>query len=138
MLRIRRDSLAPLGFHGLEIHDYGDAGSSLASFARITVPPGGCHPRARSRVSDKYYICLLGSVTFMVEKEEVVLEEGDLLVIHRGEWFSYRVEHNGDRPTNLLLIHIQAFNTLANQDELIMLVINRKIPRQADGGALHT
>jgi mannose-6-phosphate isomerase-like protein (cupin superfamily) len=104
---VRRASVEPIDFGGLQILDYTvgrDAGSSLAV---IEVPPGGRHQEAYSQRSDKYYYIVAGQVSFSLNGEEHDLIEGDLCVVDKGQRFSY-VNRTPD-AARLLLVHTPTF-----------------------------
>ena len=108
MKHIAKGKPVPFDFHGLKITDFGPPQSDSASLAVIDVPPGAKHPKARSTKSDKFYFCLEGPVSFVVEKQEVSLQTSDLLVISKGEWFSY--SNPADKQAKLLLVHVPPFD----------------------------
>lgn len=108
---VRRNSLEPINFDGLSIFDYTanmELGSSLAS---IAVPPGGRHPRAWSRRSDKYYFVTEGRVQFTVDYKTEELAEGDFCFVRQGLVFSY--ENVTNRPASLILVHTPMFDLSA-------------------------
>ena len=95
-------------FEGLRIQDYTEERDCSASVAEIGVPAGARHRPARSSHCDKYYIALEGSVEFNVQGQPLTLEDGSVLVVHKGEWFSY--ENRADYAARLLLMHVPQFN----------------------------
>lgn len=108
---IRKSSLEPIDFDGLSIFDYtanADLGSSLAT---IDVPPGGRHPRAWSRRSDKYYFVTNGRVRFTIDDETSELTKGDFCFVRQGVVFSY--ENVSSEPAGLILVHTPAFELSA-------------------------
>ena len=80
----------PFDFGGLKIRELTPRDLSEASIAEIEVAPGCSHQRARSNKSGKIYFCLQGAVSFRVEGQDVALENQDLLLIPKNEWFDYR------------------------------------------------
>ncbi len=66
---IRRSALKRSDFRGLGILDYTAHANLRSSLATIDVPPGGRHPKACSRKSDKYYFVTHGRVRFKVADE---------------------------------------------------------------------
>ena len=108
MKTLRRAGVEAFDFEGLKIRDLTSAlPAASASIAHIEVKPGAEHLTARSTKSDKYYVCVRGAVRFVVEGEPASLSIGDLLIVERGEWFSYC---NPDPdPAELLLIHVPPF-----------------------------
>ena len=104
---VRRESLSPIDFHGLEIRDYtGEAGLG-SSFATIEVPPGGSHAEAWSTRSDKYYFVGRGTIRFVLGGDELDLREGDFCFVPRGERFSYR--NDGPEAAMVVLVHTPSF-----------------------------
>lgn len=112
-MHIHQNEVAPFDFHGLAIIDYTRQFVDSASLAHIAVPPHVRHPTARSRRSDKLYYCLAGPVSFVVQDKEIGLAPSDLLVIARGEWFSY--VNATDREARLLLVHVPSFDLAAEE-----------------------
>jgi mannose-6-phosphate isomerase-like protein (cupin superfamily) len=98
----------PFDFAGLQIRELTPQELLSASVAEIEVVPGVKHERARSRRSDKLYICIEGEVSFRVENESVSLTPRDLLLIRKGEWFDYR--NACGQIARLLLIHVPPFD----------------------------
>jgi mannose-6-phosphate isomerase-like protein (cupin superfamily) len=108
---VRKDSLEPIDFDGLSIFDYtanAELGSSLAT---IDVPPGGGHPKAWCRRSDKYYFVTDGRVQFTVDDGISDLTKGDFCFVRRGIVFSY--ENVSNEPAGLILVHTPAFELSA-------------------------
>lgn len=108
----RLQNVPPTDFMGLLIRDPAPKSLQSASVAHVEVPPGVAHPRARSTRSDKLYICIDGSLEFVIDGERVEIEPVDLLVIEKGEWFEYR--NTGARAAAALLVHIPPFD-LSNE-----------------------
>jgi mannose-6-phosphate isomerase-like protein (cupin superfamily) len=109
MKLVRRADVGPFDFDGLEIRDLtATLAESSASVAHIEVSPGIEHQKARSTLSDKYYICLHGEIQFLVDGEPADLAAGDLLIVERGDWFSYG--NPGPEPAHLLLVHVPPFD----------------------------
>ncbi|MEK7764630.1 MAG: cupin domain-containing protein, partial [bacterium] len=63
--------------------------------------------------SDKYYVGLEGAVTFQVEGRAQTLQASELLLISKGEWFSYT--NATDREARLLLVHVPPFDLGAEE-----------------------
>ena len=102
-----RQSVAPFDFEGLRIRVLTPSNLSSGSIAEIEVPPGSRHRPARSTLSDKYYIGLDGTVSFMVGDKRVSLSSRQVLVIERNEWFTY---YNDQKiEAHMLLIHVPPF-----------------------------
>ena len=76
--------------------------------AIVDVKPGAEQRKARSSLSDKYYVCIRETVRFEVEGELSVLSVGDLLIVERGEWFEY--SNTGPDAAELLLVHVPRFD----------------------------
>ena len=108
MTHIRYPEAEPFDFRGLTIRELTPKGLDTASFAEIEVPPGASHQTARSIRSDKVYYCTQGTVLFRVAGREIKLEAGDLLLIPKGDWFSYR--NDTDQTARLFLVHIPPFD----------------------------
>ena len=106
-MRIQKNNIRPLDFHGLIVLDYTADLSTSFSFAVIVVPPGCSHPRSRSKRSHKYYYAKSGTTSFTVDGEEFVLDSGDFLVIEKNKWFSYR--NKSGSSVELILIHDPKF-----------------------------
>ena len=112
MLNItRHDDVEAFDFHGLQIREI--QRSDRSSLAEIDVAPGTIHPKARSTASDKIYTCLEGSISFVVDGQNVVLSERETLVIDVDTWFEY--SNLGSKMARLLLTHTPAFNLEAEE-----------------------
>jgi mannose-6-phosphate isomerase-like protein (cupin superfamily) len=113
VLHIAHGDVPPFDFHGLRIVDYTRQLVPSASVAHIAVEPGVQHPTTRSTRSDKFYYCLAGPISFVVQDEAIVLGTGDVLVIAKNEWFSYT--NATERDVRLLLIHVPCFDLAAEE-----------------------
>ncbi len=100
-------------FGGLKIRELSPRALYEASIAEIEVAPGCSHKRARSSKSDKIYFCFQGAVSFRVEDRDVALDNQDLLLIPKNEWFDYR--NDNAETARLLLFHIPAFEIEAEE-----------------------
>ena len=100
-------TVAAIQFEGLRIFDYTAGGNTSSSLARIVVPPGGSHRKAKSERSDKYYYVLKGQVLFKVEGEVYPLEGADFCLVQQGKSFSY--ENQTGEEAILLLVHTPSF-----------------------------
>jgi len=107
-MKIERDSLATIGFEGLEIRDYTASVEVSSSVAEITVPAGARHRRAWSKRSDKYYYVLEGSLSFTVGVKTLDLTVGDCCIVQKGNRFSYG-NPTGQRA-KVLLVHTPRFD----------------------------
>ncbi len=107
-MEIKRNSLNPIEFDGLEIRDYTADLDSSSSVAEIIVPAGVRHKRMWSRRSDKYYYIIDGDLSFIVDGRPVELSAGDVCVIWRGEVFSY--ENKSGSTVKILLVHTPGFD----------------------------
>ena len=105
---IRKSSVKPFDFEGVEIRDYTAKKDTSSSLAEITVPPSGRHPEAWSRRSDKYYYVVTGTIHFTIDGEDHQLEPGDCCIVLQGHHFSY--ENPGDEIAKLLLVHTPSFD----------------------------
>jgi mannose-6-phosphate isomerase-like protein (cupin superfamily) len=105
---VRYPEAEPFDFRGLTIRELTPKGLDTASFAQIEVPPGASHQTARSIRSDKVYYCTHGTVLFRVAGRAIKLDTGDLLLIPKGDWFSYR--NDSSQTSRLFLVHIPPFD----------------------------
>jgi mannose-6-phosphate isomerase-like protein (cupin superfamily) len=108
MKHIAHNTLLPFDFKGLKIREMTPDELKSASVAEIEVPIGITHPLARSSKSDKLYICTEGQVSFQINNQDISLNPKDLLLIQKGEWFTYR--NNNANTARLILVHIPPFN----------------------------
>ena len=107
-MMIRRASVMPFDFEGLEIRDYTNDLDHSSSGAEITVPAGVQHRRAWSKRSDKYYFGLQGRLSFTIGDQALELAAGDLCIIHKGDRFSY--ENRSHQLARILLVHTPSFD----------------------------
>ena len=105
---IPRSSLTPIDFDGLRILDYTAAQRLGASLAVIEVPPGGRHPEAWSKRSDKYYLVIRGALRFVLERRSMSLAVGDFCFVKQGERFSY--SNDEAESAALVLFHCPSFD----------------------------
>ncbi len=110
---ISSKDVKPFDFGGLKIRELTPKDLSEASIAEIEVAPGCSHKRARSNRSAKIYFCLQGAVSFRVEGQDVALDNQDLLLIPKNEWFDYR--NDNAETARLLLLHIPPFEIEAEE-----------------------
>jgi mannose-6-phosphate isomerase-like protein (cupin superfamily) len=104
---VRRSTLQPIDFGGLQIFDY-TAGAQLgSSLAVIDVPPGATHAESWSRRSDKYYLVVAGQLDFTLEGERLALGPGDFCLVAQGRRFAYA--NRGATPARLVLVHTPSF-----------------------------
>ena len=108
---VTRDSIHPITSYSLDVYDYTAGAKTSSSLAILRIPPGGQHPEAWSRRSDKYYYVLAGRLRFVVNDTVAELGEGDCCIVHMGEHFSYR--NNASEPAMLLLLHTPSFDLQA-------------------------
>jgi mannose-6-phosphate isomerase-like protein (cupin superfamily) len=101
-------SLIPIDFDGLRILDYTAAQGLGASLAMIEVPPGGRHPEAWSKRSDKYYLVIRGEIRFALDRRSASLAVGDFCFVKQGQRFSYSNE--GVESAALVLFHCPSFD----------------------------
>ncbi len=104
---IKRASVEPIDFGGLQILDYTAGRDMRSSLAVVEVPPGGIHQEAYSQRSDKYYYVVAGRVAFSLDGDEYDLMAGDLCVVDQGRHFSY-INRTQD-AARLLLVHTPTF-----------------------------
>ena len=104
---VRRDSVEPIEFSGLQIRDYTAKNDAEASFAVIEVPPTTKHPEAYSKRSDKYYYVQSGRILFTLDGNILNLSAGDLCLVYRGHHFSY--ENGTQDPATMILFHSPSF-----------------------------
>ena len=79
-------------FGHLAIRDMTPALFTTATFSEVEVPIGAENPPYAALANDKVYAGVSGEIEFNIDEERVRLRRGDVLVIHRGENYSY---HNG-------------------------------------------
>ena len=104
----KQDSLKPINFEGLLIHDFTAGHSTSASFAMIEVPPGVKHREAWSKRSDKYYYVVSGELWFVVDEVESFLSPGSFCLVLQGQQFAY--QNRSSDPVYLILVHVPAFD----------------------------
>jgi mannose-6-phosphate isomerase-like protein (cupin superfamily) len=97
-----------LSFEGLRIFDYTAGQSVRASVALIEVEPGATHKTAWSRRSDKYYLVLVGQITFVLDDVAHSLATGDFCLVKQGHRFSY--SNRSSEPATLALVHAPSFD----------------------------
>jgi mannose-6-phosphate isomerase-like protein (cupin superfamily) len=107
-MMIRRESVTPFDFEGLDIRDYTGDRACSSSVAEITVPAGARHRRSWSKRSDKFYVGLQGKLWFTIRDQVLELAAGDLCIIHQGDSFSY--ENRSDEVAKVLLVHTPSFD----------------------------
>lgn len=105
---VRRKSLTPIEFQGLQILDFTANAAASSSLAVIEVPPGVAHAEAWSRRSDKYYLVTRGEIRFTLEGRDFTLGEGDFCLVERGKRFRYR--NDAKIPASLVLVHTPSFD----------------------------
>lgn len=105
---IRRASLTPFDFGGLQIFDYTAGLESSSSLAVIEVPPGATHTEAWSKRSDKYYLVTSGTIRFVLEGVECDLAAGDVCLVRQGQRFRYA--NRNETQATLVLVHTPSFN----------------------------
>lgn len=105
---VRKASLQPIDFDGLQITDYTGQYGLTSSLAAIEVPPGTSHPKAWSKRSDKYYLVADGEVQFDVDGRIEILTKGDFCYVKQGTPFAYR-NISSDSAT-LVLAHTPPFD----------------------------
>ncbi len=109
MSHILYSNVTPFDFMGLQIRELTPDGLVSASVAEVEIAPGVQHETARSIRSDKLYVCIEGGISFRVEERDIKLEPRDLLLIRRGEWFSYH--NDNDTVSRVIVIHIPPFDS---------------------------
>ena len=105
---VRGDSLSEIDFDGLRIRDYTADARLSSSLAAIDLPPGGRHPKAWSRRSDKYYLVTDGEVEFVIGDQTAVLSKGDFCFVRQGQVFGYA--NKSGEPAAMVLAHTPAFD----------------------------
>ena len=105
---VRRQTLEPIDFDGLQIFDYTGGRNLGSSLALIEVPPGARHGEAWSRRSDKYYLVVSGEIRFSLEGAELALGPHDFCFVEQGKRFAYRNESSS--PATLVLVHSPSFD----------------------------
>jgi mannose-6-phosphate isomerase-like protein (cupin superfamily) len=107
-LFVKRRSVKPIDFAGLEITDFTAGKEVRSSVAWIDVPSGARHAEAWSRRSDKYYVVVAGVLHFEVEGIEFNATPGDFVLVRQGERFRYRNDRR--EPATLVLVHTPSFD----------------------------
>jgi mannose-6-phosphate isomerase-like protein (cupin superfamily) len=110
-LFVKRRSVKPKDFEGLQIVDFTDGRETSSSVALIDVPPGARHAEAFSRRSDKYYVVASGVLHFEVEGIEFNATAGDFVLVRQGERFRYRNDRR--EAATLVLVHTPSFDLAA-------------------------
>lgn len=111
---IKSDSCPAFEWRGLSIRDLTARLKVQSSIARVIVPPGGGHPHAWSRRSEKYYLLLSGQLHFFCDEGVRLLEAGDVCLLPQGETFAYANKTN--RPVEFILVHTPPFDP---EDEVL-------------------
>lgn len=104
---IRKKDILPFDFSGLSIREYTASLSEKSSFAVIQVPPKASHRLSWSKRSDKYYYVLQGCISFSIDGEDHILNEGDFCFLRKGRKFKY--ENTTEEPASLILVHTPHF-----------------------------
>ena len=104
---VRKKDVKAFDFSGLEITDYTAECNEKSSFAVIRVSPKVSHQLSWSNRSDKYYYVMDGSIDFLVNDENIVLNQGDFCLIRKGDKFKYK--NSTDRIVTLILVHTPNF-----------------------------
>lgn len=107
MIIIRKSEIATIDFNGLEILDYTSDYNEKSSFAIIKVNPNVNHQLSWSKRSDKYYYIINGKIDFLINGENVTLNEGDFCIIKKGDKFKYKNSTN--TIVTLVLVHTPNF-----------------------------
>ncbi|MCC5670063.1 cupin domain-containing protein [Nostoc sp. CHAB 5784] len=104
----KQESIEPINFEGLLIHDFTAGHSTSASFAVIEVPSGVEHCEAWSKRSDKYYYIVSGCLWFMIDGVEHFLSTGCLCLVSQGQRFAY--SNRSSESVHLILVHVPSFD----------------------------
>lgn len=80
----------PFGY--LVIRDMTPPSMTGTTFSEVEVPIGAENPPYASADKDKVYVGVAGEIEFRMDGGTVRLQRGDVLVVARGETYSY---HNG-------------------------------------------
>lgn len=88
-------------FGHLVIRDMTPDSFERLSLAEVEVPIGAENPPYAAAANDKVYVGIRGEVEFVVGDRSVRMERGDVLVVRRGEHYSY---HNGGYEVGRLLL----------------------------------
>jgi mannose-6-phosphate isomerase-like protein (cupin superfamily) len=105
---VRRNTMEPIHFGGLQIFDYTGESNLDSSVAMIEVPSGAAHDEAWSRRSDKYYLVVDGEILFSLDGDEFPLGPKDFCFVARGRRFAYR--NDSTSPATLVLVHTPGFD----------------------------
>lgn len=100
----RYDEIESFPFGNLEIRDMTPSVFREAKMAEVEVPIGADNPPYAAAENEKVYVGMSGDIEFKVGGESIRIRRGDVLVINRGEQYSY---HNGGYEQGRLFV-IQA------------------------------
>lgn len=88
-------------FGHLTIRDMTPGMFTRATMTEIEVPIGAENPPFAKPANDKIYVGVSGDIEFTVEGKNVRLRRGDVLIIDKGEQYSY---HNGGYEMGRLFV----------------------------------
>ncbi len=98
-------------FGHLVIRDMTPESFQRLSLAEVEVPIGAENPPYAAAGNDKVYVGITGEVEFVVGESSVRVSRGDVLVVRRGEQYSY---HNGGYEMGrLFLLQVPADQPVA-------------------------
>ena len=104
---VKRSTVSPIDFDGLQIHDYTAGRNTSSSLAVVVVPSGARHSEAYSQHSDKYYNVISGQILMTLDGNDWELVSGDLCLVPRDQRFRYK--NPTLEPAALLLVHTPGF-----------------------------
>ena len=88
-------------FGHLTVRDLTPALFTQATMTEVEVPIGAENPPYAAPANDKVYVGVSGEIEFSIDGGATRLGPGDVLVIHRGETYSY---HNGGYEMGRLFV----------------------------------
>ena len=102
----RYDEVESFPFGNLEIRDMTPSVFREAKMAEVDVPIGADNPPYAAAENEKVYVGISGDIEFNIGGKGVRVRRGDVLVINRGEQYSY---HNGGyEPGRLFVVQAPA------------------------------
>ena len=84
-----------------------NSGTSEASIARMTSPPGWVEPGQRPEFNE-YTVVLRGCLTVRTEKETIDVREGEGVIVSAGEWVQYSTP--GPEGAQYIAVCLPAFS----------------------------
>ena len=101
---VKRQTTGNTGIKGLNQRKLTSENNPPAMVLEVEVSPAGSHPRTQSIKSDRFYVCLEGTVLFQVQDKPVRIQKYDAIYLKREEWYSYTNDSNA--VARVLLVQI--------------------------------